>query len=45
MLLFEVVQYSLLFSAILGTDAWKKLLVRKPLCDTVVAVAVDGVYK
>ncbi len=40
-------QFFLLYSApvaILDREAWKQLLVRRPLCDTVVAVAVDEAH-
>ena len=39
--------FSLLYSApeaILGREVWKQLLVQPPLCDTVVAVAVDEAH-
>ena len=39
--------FSLLYSspeAILGRETWKQLLVQRPLCDTVVAVAVDEAH-
>ncbi len=40
-------QFSLLYSApeaILDREAWKHLLVQRPLCDTMVAVAVDEAH-
>ena len=39
--------FSLLYTApeaILGREVWKQLLVQRPLCDTVVAVAVDEAH-
>ncbi len=40
-------RFSLLYSspkAILDREAWKQLLVERPLCDTIVAVAVDEAH-
>ena len=39
--------YSLLYSspeALCGTEEWKHLLLDPPLCDTIVAVAVDEAH-
>ena len=40
-------RFSLLYTApeaILGKEVWKQLLVQPPLCDTVVAVAIDEAH-
>ena len=44
----DLAKYKLLFSApeaILGTDRWKEMLLKPPLYDEIVAVAIDEAHK